>query len=75
MAKIALENVGLTFRVRTEQGRMTLKEYLVRGLFLRGRAPRMVVRALQNVNLRINPGDRLGIGAGAAAPIAGGRSR
>ena len=61
MAKIALEKVGLTFRVRTEQGRMTLKEYLVRGLFLRGRAPRMVVRALQNVNLRINPGDRLGI--------------
>jgi ABC-type polysaccharide/polyol phosphate transport system ATPase subunit len=61
MAKIALEDVGLTFRVRTERGRMTLKEYLVRGLFLRGRAPRMVVRALQNVNLRISPGDRVGI--------------
>src|SRR5262249_6135420 len=61
MAKIALEDVGLTFRVRTEQGRMTLKEYLVRGLFLRGRAPRMVVRALQNVTLRINPGDRVGV--------------
>src|SRR5437899_8055303 len=61
MAKIALEEVGLTFRVRTEQGRMTLKEYLVRGLFLRGRAHRMVVRALQNVTLRIKPGDRVGI--------------
>ena len=61
MAKIALENIGLTFRVRTEQGRMTLKEYLVRGLFLRGRAPRMVVRALQNVNLQINPGEQVGI--------------
>src|SRR5215468_1869864 len=61
MAKIVLDDVGLTFRVRTEQGRMTLKEYLVRGLFLRGRTQRMVVRALQNVNLRINPGDRVGI--------------
>src|SRR5262249_1060712 len=70
MAKIELEDVGLTFRVRTEQGRMTLKEYLVRGLFLRGRTHRMVVRALQNVTLTVNPGDRVGIighnGAGKA---------
>ena len=35
MPKIDLDRVSLTFRVRQQQGRMTLKEYLVRGLFLR----------------------------------------
>ena len=39
MARIELQKVGLTFRVRKHQARMTLKEYLVRGLFLHLRRP------------------------------------
>jgi ABC-type polysaccharide/polyol phosphate transport system ATPase subunit len=61
MARIELDGVNLTFRVRKQQGRMTLKEYLVRGLFLRPATPMMEVRALQDVNLRIGPGDRVGV--------------
>ena len=61
MAKISLENASLTFQVRAQEGRMTLKEYLVRGLFLRQTTSRMSVCALKNINLEINPGDRVGI--------------
>jgi ABC-type polysaccharide/polyol phosphate transport system ATPase subunit len=61
MARITLENVSLTFRVRKQQGRMTLKEYLVRGLFLRPAVPMMTVCALQDLNLTIRPGERVGI--------------
>jgi len=53
--------VSLTFRVRKQQTRMTLKEYLVRGLFLRQAQPMMEVRALQEVSLTISPGERVGI--------------
>jgi ABC-type polysaccharide/polyol phosphate transport system ATPase subunit len=61
MAKITLEDVSLTFRVRKQQGRMTLKEYLVRGLFLRPAVPMMTVCALQELNLTIRPGERVGV--------------
>jgi ABC-type polysaccharide/polyol phosphate transport system ATPase subunit len=61
MPRIELDRVSLTFRVRQQQGRMTLKEYLVRGLFLRPAQARMEVRALQEVSLRVGPGDRLGV--------------
>src|SRR5262245_30481172 len=61
MAKITLEHVSLTFRVRQQQGRMTLKEYLVRGLFLRRTGPMKSVCALQDLNLTVRPGERVGV--------------
>jgi ABC-type polysaccharide/polyol phosphate transport system ATPase subunit len=61
MAKIELDQVGLTFRVRKREGRMTLKEYLCRGLFLRPAQEVMEVRALEDLTLTVRPGDRLGI--------------
>jgi ABC-type polysaccharide/polyol phosphate transport system ATPase subunit len=61
MARIELDRVGLTFRVRKQEGRMTLKEYLVRGLFLRAGVPMMQVHALQDLSLTIKAGERVGI--------------
>jgi ABC-type polysaccharide/polyol phosphate transport system ATPase subunit len=61
MARIELDRVSLTFRVRKQQGRMTFKEYVVRGLFLRPAVPMMDIRALQDVSLTFSPGDRVGI--------------
>jgi ABC-type polysaccharide/polyol phosphate transport system ATPase subunit len=61
MPRIELDRASLTFRVRQQQGRMTLKEYLVRGLFLRPVPLKMEVPALQEVSLRVGPGDRLGV--------------
>jgi len=61
MPRIELDRVSLTFRVRQQQGRMTLKEYLVRGLFFRTAAARMEVRALQEVSFTVSPGERLGV--------------
>jgi ABC-type polysaccharide/polyol phosphate transport system ATPase subunit len=60
MALIDLKNVGLTFRVRT-YGRITFKEYLLKGMFFRRRAATMEVRALEDINLRLGEGDRVGI--------------
>jgi ABC-type polysaccharide/polyol phosphate transport system ATPase subunit len=61
MARIELDRVGLTFRVRKQQGRMTLKEYLVRGLFLKPAVSIMEVRALQDLDLTIKAGERIGV--------------
>ena len=58
MAKIELDRVSLTFRVRKQQARMTLKEYLVRGLFLRPAVAIMEVRALQDLSLKIKAGEK-----------------
>ncbi len=60
MARIELDRVGLTFRVR-KNIRLTLKEFLIGQMFRRSRNPVMEVRALQDVNLRINQGERVGI--------------
>ena len=61
MPRIVLDRASLTFRVRQQQGRPTLKEYLCRGLFLRAAPTRMEVRALQDLNLTVGPGERLGV--------------
>ncbi|MGL4555343.1 MAG: ABC transporter ATP-binding protein [Gemmataceae bacterium] len=61
MARIDLDRVGLTFRVRKKEGRLSLKEYLVRGLFLRDSTETMNVEALRGVSLSFRPGDRVGI--------------
>ena len=61
MAKIELDRISLTFHVRKQQARLTLKEYLVRGLFFRTSTPVMEVRTLQDLSLTITPGERVGI--------------
>jgi ABC-type polysaccharide/polyol phosphate transport system ATPase subunit len=60
MARIDLENVGLTFKVR-QNGRVTLKEFLVRRLFRTSVNPVVRVAALKGVNLRVREGERVGI--------------
>src|SRR5437868_6864329 len=60
MVYIDLQNVNLEFRVR-QYKRLTLKEFLVRGMFKRTANPLMHVHALQNVSCQIREGDRLGI--------------
>ncbi len=60
MALIDLDKVGLTFRVRT-YGRITFKEYLVKGMFRRRATQTMEVRALDDITLRLGEGDRIGI--------------
>ena len=60
MAKIKLDHVGLTFRVR-QMRRITLKEFVVRQMFRRTANPIIKVRALRDVCLRAGDGDRIGI--------------
>jgi ABC-type polysaccharide/polyol phosphate transport system ATPase subunit len=60
MARIELDRVSLTFRVR-QHGRISLKEFLVRQLFRRSMNPVIKVRALRDVSLTIEEGQRVGI--------------
>lgn len=60
MNLIELDDVGLLFRVR-RHGRISLKEYLVNGLFRRRCENLMQVHALEGINLRVGEGERLGI--------------
>jgi ABC-type polysaccharide/polyol phosphate transport system ATPase subunit len=60
MARIILDKVGLTFRVR-RQRRITLKEFLVRRMYQQSNNPYIKVRALRDVDLQIGEGDRVGI--------------
>jgi ABC-type polysaccharide/polyol phosphate transport system ATPase subunit len=60
MAHIRLNDVSVCFDVR-RHGRMSLKEFVVRGMFRKRDNPRITVRALDNVTFEINEGDRLGI--------------
>jgi lipopolysaccharide transport system ATP-binding protein len=62
MTLISLENVSLEFTVR-QQGRISFKEYLLRGMFRReGRAAsQFLVRALNDINLSVHEGERVGI--------------
>jgi ABC-type polysaccharide/polyol phosphate transport system ATPase subunit len=58
MARIELNGVGLTFRPKSRQ---TLKEFLIGKKILRGRAPIMEVKALQDVTMKVGQGDRVGV--------------
>lgn len=60
MAKIELDNVSLTFTVHQHK-RVSLKEYLVRGLFRRSNNPPFAVHALAGVNLSARDGERVGV--------------
>jgi ABC-type polysaccharide/polyol phosphate transport system ATPase subunit len=59
MARIELDRVNLTFHVRKERG-MRLKDFILKGMFLPSKNPIMEVRALQDINLRVETGDRVG---------------
>jgi ABC-type polysaccharide/polyol phosphate transport system ATPase subunit len=60
MARIELDNVSLTFKVR-QHGRITLKEFFVRHLLRKPFNPVITVEALKEVSLSLHDGDRLGV--------------
>jgi ABC-type polysaccharide/polyol phosphate transport system ATPase subunit len=60
MARIELDKVNLTFKVR-QHGRITLKEFFVRHLFRKEYNPFIEVHALKEVSLSLGKGDRLGV--------------
>lgn len=60
MARLQLDNVGLTFRVRYG-GRVPLKEHVLNLFHRRQTSPVIEVNALSNISLNLSDGDRLGI--------------
>ncbi|HEX4612846.1 MAG TPA: ABC transporter ATP-binding protein, partial [Urbifossiella sp.] len=60
MARIELTDASVTFTVRPHK-RVTLKEYLVRGLFRGSLNPAVAVHALSGINLTARDGDRVGV--------------
>lgn len=60
MIRLQLENASLAFTVRRHK-RLTLKEFLLRGMFRRSVNPYMTVHALQGVDLQLRDGERLGV--------------
>jgi ABC-type polysaccharide/polyol phosphate transport system ATPase subunit len=60
MPKIEVKDASIAFTVRQSQ-KVTLKEYVVRGLFRRSLNPAMTIHALSDFNLTATDGDRIGI--------------
>jgi ABC-type polysaccharide/polyol phosphate transport system ATPase subunit len=60
MTLIELNNVGLKFQVR-RSGRISLKDYLLHGMYRRSKRPMFEVQALEHINLAVTEGERLGI--------------
>jgi lipopolysaccharide transport system ATP-binding protein len=60
MARIELERVGLTFRIR-QQRILTFKEFVLKRMFLPSRNPHVEVRALHDLTLQVGLGERLGV--------------
>jgi ABC-type polysaccharide/polyol phosphate transport system ATPase subunit len=60
MARIELDGVHLTFRVRQNHS-LTLKEWLIKRYYRESVNPIIEVKALQDVSLRVKKGERLGI--------------
>jgi len=60
MTLISLQNAGLEFTVR-RHGRVSLKEYLLSGMFRRRADNQFIVKALHDVNLTVAEGERVGI--------------
>lgn len=60
MARILLQNVGLTFRAQPTS-HLTWKDLLLRGLFRRSQEQPRKIRALRHINLHAGHGERIGI--------------
>jgi ABC-type polysaccharide/polyol phosphate transport system ATPase subunit len=60
MTSIELRDVSLIFHVRQNR-QVTLKDYIVKRMFLTSVNPIVEVRALQHIDLSVREGDRLGI--------------
>lgn len=60
MARIELTDVGLTFTIRKQRS-VTIKEYLLKRLFLDSVNPRMNIHALNGLNFAVKDGDRVGV--------------
>src|SRR5262245_28143048 len=60
MARISMDRVCLTFRVRQHQ-RVTFKEFMVKRLFRRSVNPFVTVNALDDFSLEIHSGERVGV--------------
>ncbi len=60
MPNINVQNVSLTFKVQQNK-KVTLKEYLVKGMFRRSFNPGITIHALSDVSFSVREGERLGI--------------
>jgi len=60
MARILLDNISLTFKVRQDK-HMTAKDYVIKHLLRRQPMPSITVPALRNVNLQVGQGERIGL--------------
>ncbi len=60
MARIELSGVNVTFSLRQTR-RVTLKEYLLKGLFLTSVNPVVSIHAINDLTLTLRDGERLGI--------------
>jgi ABC-type polysaccharide/polyol phosphate transport system ATPase subunit len=60
MASIDLTNVGLTFTVRQSR-KLSLKEFVINGMFLASRNPIVRVPALVDISFSAHDGERIGI--------------
>ena len=60
MPSLELDNVSLIFNLRQHR-KISLKEYLVNGMFRKSLNPVRQIPALQNVSFKLNQGERLGI--------------
>jgi ABC-type polysaccharide/polyol phosphate transport system ATPase subunit len=60
MARIELTDASLTFSLRKSKN-VTLKQYLLKGLFLKAFNPKVSIHALSDVSLTATDGDRIGV--------------
>jgi ABC-type polysaccharide/polyol phosphate transport system ATPase subunit len=60
MPRIEVANASLEFTVR-QNNRVTLKEYIVKGLFRPSFNPAITIHALSEINFSAHEGDRIGI--------------
>jgi ABC-type polysaccharide/polyol phosphate transport system ATPase subunit len=60
MPKIEVTDASIAFTVHQSQ-KVTLKEYIIKGLFRRSLNPAMTIHALSDFNLAAQDGDRVGI--------------
>jgi ABC-type polysaccharide/polyol phosphate transport system ATPase subunit len=60
MARIDLTDASLTFSLRKSKN-VTLKQYLLKGLFLQSFNPKVNIHALSGLNLTATDGDRIGV--------------